>query len=128
MMPINLTSQFATLGPILLHKIMLFWWNLHYRIKVNPKPNLISSISSFSFYLSSFVEFHSSFVSDGESFYFFYLGYGHEKNTRITKILCLLCPSMVVWLLGFNFKKEEKMRKKMIPRKNKMKAYEGLNP
>ncbi len=54
MIPFKLGGQFATLTVIVATmKLLSFWWNPHYRIKVNFKPNLISFIS-FSFYCSSF--------------------------------------------------------------------------
>jgi hypothetical protein len=101
------------------NKILLFWWNPHYRIKINLKSNLKSS--TFSFHLSSFlsplVEFICLFVNDGGSFNFSYFGYGHE-NIKVTRILCL-CSSIMIWLLEFSLRKETKMKKRMIPRMNK---------
>jgi hypothetical protein len=48
--------------------ILLFWWNSHLNIKVNPKPNLISSTSLVS---SPLIELLCLFVNDGRSFYSF---------------------------------------------------------
>jgi hypothetical protein len=106
---------------------LLFRWNPHCRIEVNPKSNLIFFyvffISFFSF-LSPFVELLSWFVNDGRSFYFFYLRYGHEKHKNYKKLV-FICSSIVVWFLGFKLRKEAKMKKKT--KKNKLKHMRGWN-
>ncbi len=103
---------------------MLFWWNPHCRIEVNPKSNLIFSMS-FSFF-SFFVKLLSWFLNDGGSFYFSYLGYGHEKHKNY-KNLVFICSSIMVWFLGFSLRKEARWKKNN-NKKIKIKAYEGLKP
>jgi len=75
------------------------------------KSNLINN-----FYLSSFfsplVELLCLFVSYGGDILIFSTWHMAMKNTRITRILCL-CSSMVVWLLGFDLKKDTKMRRRI---------------
>jgi len=81
---ITLGGQFATLraNGVVIKIIVLM--NLHFRIKISPKPNPIFFPSS-SFYLSSFsssfVELICLFVNDERGFYFFYLKYGHVGST-----------------------------------------------
>jgi hypothetical protein len=75
----------------------LFWWNSHYRTKVNFKLNLISFFHfHFISFFSLFVELMYLFVNDERGFCFFYLGY-RQKNIKISRILCL-CSSIVTTL------------------------------
>jgi len=97
------------------NKILLFWWNPHYRIKINPKSNLIFSTSLF-FHFFFLLKFCAClWIMKGVSIF---SSWGMVvKNTRNTRILCL-CSSMVVWLWRFSLREEANMRRKMIKRKN----------
>jgi hypothetical protein len=119
------------------NKILMFWWNPHCRIKINPKPNPIySTSSSFS---SLLVQLLCLFLNDHFPLFLFNFCVCFwmiewvsifptwdmiVTNTRVTRILCL-CSSIVVWLLTFSLKKEAKMTRRRIPRK---KVYERLKP
>ncbi len=108
---------------------MLFWWNSQCRIKINPKPNL----RLYFLLLFHFISFHFSLLllnfcscfwtMKGVS-NFFYFRYGHEKH-KLQKS-CVYAQPWVIWLLEFSLRKQAKMRKKMIPTKKELKAYEWL--
>jgi hypothetical protein len=73
------------LGAMLLQYNIVILMKSTLLIKVNPKPNILSS--PFSFHLSSFffvsllVELLHLFVNDRKGFFFFSnMGYGHEKH------------------------------------------------
>jgi hypothetical protein len=86
-------------------------------IKVNPKPNTLSSPFSFhlsSFFVSLLVELLYLFVNDRKGFLFFLPWDMAMKNTRIARILCL-SSSMAILHLEFSLKKEAKMKKNVIP-------------
>jgi len=53
-------------------------------------------------------------VNDGESFHFFYLKYGHEKQKSYKHFV-----SARPWWFDFYGLREAKMRKRMIPREKK---------
>jgi hypothetical protein len=74
------------------NKILLFWWNPHYRIKINPKSNLIFSTSLFFHFFSFFflVKILCLFVNNERSFYFFFLGYGREKHKKYKNLVSML--------------------------------------
>ncbi len=108
-------ANLQPLGPCCCNKILLFWLNMCYRIKVN-----LIFLSFFIFLSSSWA---SMFVCEILIFSTWHMA---MKNTRITRILCL-CLSMVVWLLGVDLKKEAKM-KKIYTKKERMKACEELKP
>ncbi len=69
----------------------LLWWNPYCRIKINLKINPItfSSFYFFSFF-APLVELMRLFVNDGRGFYFFSLGYGHEKHKNYKNLVSML--------------------------------------
>jgi hypothetical protein len=67
--------------------ILLFWWTPHWKIKVNPKPNLISSTSLVS---SPLVELLCLFVNDGRSFYMCYFGHVDEKHKSYKSLIYIV--------------------------------------
>jgi len=87
------------------NKILYFWWNPHCRIKLNPKPNPLSSPSLF--HLSPFCYFLIKllclFMNDGKSFWIFDLGYRRCWSVSWKK--SIKCKSLFISTLQFTFSK-----------------------
>jgi hypothetical protein len=91
-----LGGQFATLTVIVAKmKLLSFWWNPHYRIKVNFKPNLISFISS-SFY-------HSSFSSPLVELLLLLLSFSPLVDLLLSFCVCLWMVEGVSIFLNFQY-------------------------
>lgn len=78
------------------NKILLFWWNLHCKIKINPKSNSLC-LPFFSFHFSSLFSLLLSFCAClwmmKGAFIFFYLRYGHKKHKNYKNLVCRLIHS-----------------------------------